>query len=103
MAAGVSAFHRGGLIRSKEVFAGRCSPPDHLDPGANRGADRSSAARLKLIHPVHCTIAFFFSAPDSQGLGPNFFQISMATSPNLCSKVVELQTSYTLAIGTELS
>ena len=61
MAAGVSAFHRGGLIRSKEVFTGRCSPPDHLDPGANRGADRSSAVRFfcrsDLIHFRYCTMA----------------------------------------------
>ena len=47
MAAGVSALHRGGLIRSKEVFAGRCSPPDHLDPGANRGVERSSAVSTR--------------------------------------------------------
>jgi hypothetical protein len=103
VAAGIIALHRGDLTQIKKIFARRCSPSDYPDPDANRGADRSSAARLKLIHPVHCTIAFFFSAPDSQGLGPNFFQISMATSPNLCSKVVELQTSYISTIGTELS
>jgi hypothetical protein len=45
VAAGASALHRGGLIRSKEVFAGRCLPPDHHDPGANLGADRSSAVK----------------------------------------------------------
>jgi hypothetical protein len=60
---------------------------------------RSSVVRLKLIHPVYCTIAFFFSAPDNQGLGPNFFQISMVTRPDLCSKVIELQTSYNFAIA----
>jgi hypothetical protein len=46
VAAGVSALHRGGLIWSKKVFTGRCSPPDNLDPGANHGADRSSAVRF---------------------------------------------------------
>jgi hypothetical protein len=46
VAARVSALHRDGLIWSKKVFAGRCSPPDHLDPGANRGADRSSVVRF---------------------------------------------------------
>jgi hypothetical protein len=78
VAAGVSAFHRGGLIRSKEVFTGRCSPPDHLDPGANRGADRSSAVRFSAAairpisaFPMHYTMAFVLQSPDSQDLGPN--------------------------------
>jgi hypothetical protein len=57
VAAGVSALHRGGPIRSKKVFAGRCSPPDHLDPGANRGADRSSAVRF--FHRGDLTLIYF--------------------------------------------
>ena len=80
MAAGVSALHRGGLIRSKEVFAGRCSPPDHLDPGANRGADRSSAVRFfcrgDLIQYCYCTLASTYSERLTEHFGapvsPNF-------------------------------
>jgi hypothetical protein len=53
--------------------------------------------------PGHCTMAMFFSAPDSQSLGWIFSKVFMATHPNLCSKVVELQTSYISTIGTELS
>jgi hypothetical protein len=79
VATGVSALHRGGLIRSKEVFAGRCSPPNHLDPGANRGADRSSAVRFSAaairplsVSPMHCTMAFVLQSSDSQDLGQIF-------------------------------
>jgi hypothetical protein len=78
VAAGVSALHRGGLIRSKD-FAGRCSPPDHLDPGTNRGADRSSAVRFSAaairplsVSPMHCTMAFVLQSSDSQDLGQIF-------------------------------
>jgi hypothetical protein len=52
MAAGIIALHRGDLTQIKKIFVRRCSPIDHPDPGANRGADWSSAARLKLIHLV---------------------------------------------------
>jgi hypothetical protein len=65
---------------------------------ANHGGDQSSVARLKLIHPVHCTIAFFVSMPDSQGLGLNFFQISMAPRPNFCSKIVDPYTIFIFVI-----
>jgi hypothetical protein len=50
--AGIIALHRGDLTQIKKIFAWRCSPIDHPDPSANHGADWSSAARLKLIHPV---------------------------------------------------
>jgi hypothetical protein len=60
VAAGVSALHRGGLIRSKKIFARRYSLPDHPDPGADCSADRSSASRNcragSLIHMGHCTM-----------------------------------------------
>jgi hypothetical protein len=78
VAAGASALHRDGLIRSKEVFAGRCLPPDHLDPGANRGVDRSSAVRFSAtairpyLLPMHCTMAFVLQTSDSQDLGQIF-------------------------------
>jgi hypothetical protein len=44
-----------------------------------------------------------FSAPDSQVLGQFSSQISMATSPSLCIKVVVLHTSYKSTIGIKLS
>jgi hypothetical protein len=107
VAAGVSALHRGGLTRSKRIFARRCSPPDHLDPGANHGADRSSAVRFfcrgDLIH--HRALYHgkcFISTPDSHSLGLDFFQISMAASLSLCIKVVVLHTSYKSTIGIKL-
>jgi hypothetical protein len=39
-----------------------------------------------------------FRQPDSHSLGPVFFQISVATQPKLCSKVIELLTSYKFVI-----
>jgi hypothetical protein len=106
VAARVSALHHGGLTRSKKIFARRCSPPDHPDPGANRSADRSLAVRLPRWRSDPYTTLYHgecsFSKPDSHSLGPDFFQISVATHPDLCSKIVELQTNNTLTIGIEL-
>ena len=96
MAAGVSALHRGGLIRSKEVFAGRCSPPDHLDPGANRGAERSSAVSTCAGGLItnralyHGRVAF--RQPDSQFWSPILSQFLMTTHVKLCRKIVEQYT-----------
>jgi hypothetical protein len=67
VAAGASALHRGGLIRSKGVFAGRYLPPDHLDSGANRGADRSSAVRFSAtaIRPLSASDALYHGVRSS--------------------------------------
>jgi hypothetical protein len=43
-----------------------------------------------------------FSARDSQVLGQFFSKIFMVTYPNLCSKAVELQTSYNFVIATSV-
>lgn len=67
---------------------------------ARIAVEGSSAARsLILIFFSYCTVAFLFSVRDSHSLGLNFSQISIATCPNLCSKVVELHTSYNIAIA----
>ena len=42
--------------------------------------------------------AYFFSKPDSHSLGQDFFQISVATQTKLCSKVIDLLTSYKFVI-----
>jgi hypothetical protein len=93
VAAGVSALHRAGLTRSKKIFARRCSPPDHPDPGANRGADRSSAVRLPRWRSDPVLLLYHgvsFRYPDRATLGPIFSRFSMVPSPNIYSKVVLL-------------
>jgi hypothetical protein len=56
-----------------------------------------------LIHSVTVPWRTPFSWPDSLSSGPIFSQFPMASYPKICIKVVELQTSYTSAIGIELS
>jgi hypothetical protein len=48
---------------------------------------------------LHCTIEFFFSAPDSQGLGSNLSQYSMATSWLASNKVVVWWSNNNLVIA----
>jgi hypothetical protein len=97
VAAEIIALHRGDLTQIKKIFARRCSPIDHPDPGANRGADRSSAARLKLIHPV------LYHGDDLQLPEPTIIFLldlrilvrNRAISFNkICSPCISLQTNY---------
>jgi hypothetical protein len=46
VAAGIITLHRGDLTRIKKIFARRCTSRAHPDPGANHGADWSSAVRV---------------------------------------------------------
>jgi hypothetical protein len=107
VAAGVIALHRGDLTRSKKIFARRCSPPDYPDPSANHGAVRSPAVRTAALAVWSPTVTIpwhiFISRPDRALWSTIFSQISMATSPSLCIKVVVLHTSYKLTIGIKLS
>ena len=57
VAAGVSALHHGGLTQSKKIFARRCSPPDHPDPGANRGdSDTNRGGKSPAVRTVALAI-----------------------------------------------
>jgi hypothetical protein len=56
---------------------------------SRRGSSAVSGA-VDLIFIRHCTMGCSISAPDSQSLSMIFSQISMATYPSLCSKVVVL-------------
>jgi hypothetical protein len=85
----------------------KCYPVDlvtsHGGDGTNLCAGRSPAVRLPRWRPDPHQITVpwrvSFSAPDSQSLGLIFSQISIVTCPNLCSKVVELHTSYNIVIA----
>jgi hypothetical protein len=64
----------------------------------------SSAVRVTEPDSIgYCTMGCFFSMPDSHSLGPILSPFLMASHPKICSKAVELQTSYISTIGTELS
>ena len=65
----------------------------------SRRKDHRRRGDASAIYFSHCTIAIFFSQPDSRCLRQIFSQFSMATQPMLCSKVVALQTIFTFAIA----
>jgi hypothetical protein len=108
VAAGASALHRGGLIRSKEVFVGRCLPPDHLDPGANRGAERSSVVRfsataswspIELLYHGEC----FIRAADRATSELLFSQFCVVTKLAPCTKIIAWPTSYNFVTATMIN
>jgi hypothetical protein len=57
VAAEIIAFHRSDLTQIKKSFTRRCTPLAHPDPGADHGADGSSAVRAEAYLLGHCTMA----------------------------------------------
>jgi hypothetical protein len=70
--------------------------------GVNLSGDRSSAVRDCragiLIFSRHCTMVRVIRQPDKPFLNMIFSQTCMATHTKLCSKVIELLTSYKFVI-----
>ena len=99
VAAIIIALHRGDLTQINKIFARRCTPLAHPDPGADHDTNWLSVVRAEAYLLGYCTKAMFFSFCLNRPPSPIFisgFLLRIEQSPLI--KLVHHTSVYKLTI-----